>query len=495
MVKKFFFLLFFILSLNAACVKAASLDFEAQKIAQSHINIIELKPGEVVKVWVTFKNIGSRYWSTDGQNKVVLRTTSGQSSKFKTDNWYDDNMPLMINPATYVYPGDTTSLNFDLKAPEQLGLQWEKFNLYAGPYLIAGSEFEVPIKVISSETPVSPPAPTPQPPAPTPQPEKKYWQTISSEIKIKENKKMSEPIIRVGLLSIELSEKTKYLPLEISSRNNALYNIYDQNNKLLIRNTNGEKIKIDFDYDKLRYFINDAKSNRLLMTDSLLKFYSDNEEIIFKIENWKNGPFWGEDVNDNEYLRKIEIQYNPSTQRLWLINELPLEKYLEGVAEAGDSAHQEFQKAQAVAAKTYALFRINNPKYTNTPNGLPIFDLLSTQADQVYRGVKKAERAPNFKNAVAQTRGIVITYENTPILAYYFAQSDGKTRASNLARMTSGPVSYLIERIDPPGEGKTLLGHGVGLPQRSAISAASEGANYSQILKYYYFGAELSKFY
>jgi len=33
------------------------------------------------------------------------------------------------------------------------------------------------------------------------------------------------------------------------------------------------------------------------------------------------------------------------------------------------------------------------------------------------------------------------------------------------------------------------------LPQRSAISAASEGANYSQILKYYYFGAELSKFY
>jgi len=335
------------------------------------------------------------------------------------------------------------------------------------------------------------------PPLPSAKPsEKKYWQTIAPEIKIIENKKITEPEIKVGLLYVEEEEKTKYLPLSISTRDNKIYDIYDQNNNLLTRNTQGEKIYIDFDYGKQRYFINDALNRRLLMTDSSLKFSSSDTETIFRIDSWQNaGSFWGEKTIDNEFLGKIKIQYNPSTQRLWLINELPLEKYLEGVAEVKDSVHQEFLKAQAITARTYALFRINNPKYTATPTGEGIFDLRATQADQVYRGTKQVERAPNFKSTLEETRGVAMTYEDKPILAYYFAQSNGKTRSSQSAGMTTGPVSYLVEKIDPPGEGKTLLGHGVGLPQRSGITAAEEGANFSQILKYYYSGVELTKLY
>ena len=275
----------------------------------------------------------------------------------------------------------------------------------------------------------------------------------------------------------------------------------------MIKNTQGEKIYINFDYKNNRYFINDALNRRLLMTDSSLKFSPPvrrpsgskdplDPETIFRIDSWQNaGSFWGEKTVDNEYLGKIKIQYNPSTQRLWLINELPLEKYLTGVAEVGDSAHQEFLKAQAITARTYAFFRIDNPKYTATPTGEGIFDLRATQADQVYRGTKQAERAPNFKKAAEETQGVAITYEDKPILAYYFAQSDGKTRSSQSVGMTTGPVSYLVEKNDPPGEGKPLLGHGVGLPQRSGIAAANEGANFSQILKYYYSGVELTRLY
>ena len=465
-------------------VKAASGDFAAQRINQRHAQIIELKAGETINFWVTFKNKGTAYWPMDGQDKLILRTSSGLASKFKTNKWPFENTPL-IKLSKYVFSGEEVTLNFELKALDQMGLVWEKFNLFAGSNFIKGGEIEIPIKTITGKAPSLPSIA-----------EKQYWQTIASEIKIIENKKMTEPEIKVGLLYIEEEEKTKYLPLSISTRNNKTYDINDQNNNLLIKNTQGEKIYIDFDYKNNRYFISDALNRRLLMTDSPLKFSSSDLETIFKIDSWQNaGSFWSEETIDNEFLGKIKIQYNPSTQRLWMINELPLEQYLEGVAEAGDSAHSEFQKVQAITARTYALFRINNPKYTATPTGDGIFDLRSTQADQVYRGIKQAERAPNFISAVNQTKGIAATYEDKPILAYYFAQSDGKTRSSQVVGMTKGPVSYLVERIDPPGEGKTLLGHGVGLPQRSGIAAANEGANFSQILKYYYSGINLTRLY
>ena len=490
--KIFFFLALAILSVNAEKAIGAAPDFSAQKISQKPASIIELKPGEKTSFSVTFKNTGSRYWSADGRNKVFLRTISGLASKFKSENWYGEETVLMISPLRYIYPNEELILSFELKAPSLAGLQWEKFGLFAGEERITGAEIETPIKVIADGE--TAPAPMPQPePQPQPQPEKKYWQTIPEEIKIAESK-TQEPKIRVGLLYVEKQEKEKYLPLEILNTEGQLYDILDINNNLLVKNTQGEKVKINFDFDIKKYFVEDAQGRRLLMTDSYLKL-APAKDSIFRIESLKDSLFWGETVNDNEYLGGLEVRFNPTTERLWLINELPLEKYLEGVAEAGDRAPYEFQKAQAIIARTYALFRINNPKYTTTPTGEGIFDLRATQADQVYRGAKKALRGPNFKNAVLETKGVVAAYENKPILAYYFAQSDGKTRAAHLVGMTSGPVPYLIERPDPPGEGKTLLGHGVGLPQRSAITAASEGANFSQIIKYYYPGVGLTRFY
>jgi len=117
------------------------------------------------------------------------------------------------------------------------------------------------------------------------------------------------------------------------------------------------------------------------------------------------------------------------------------------------------------------------------------------QSDQVYRGIGGKERNPNFNKAREETRGIIATYGKDPILAYYFAQSDGRTRNSEEVNMTKDPVPYLKGKIDPPGEGKVMKGHGVGLPQYSGMTAANQGANFSQILKYYYTGIDLTKIY
>lgn len=480
-------------------IALAQTGYSAQRIDQSHAAIPELGPNETIEFWVKFKNTGDQFWSGMGPNAVKLRALSGTKNKFSHPSWYNSYTPNRVNPALAIYSGDEAIFRFTIAAPRQAGMYWEKFNLFAGTEKIPGGDIEIGIKSVDPEISVPEPEPTPAPtPEPIPEPEEElWWQTIDSSASIASNIRWQTsqgPDIRVGLLYVEGSEKSTYLPFKISTLNNTLYDIYDKNNRLLVKNTNGEIIEIDYDYDIDRYFINDSNGNRLLMTDSYLTLKGQN--LIFKINNWKNGPFWDNDNTfDNEFRGVIEIQYNPNTERVWLINQLPFEDYLKGVAEVSDASEYEFLKTQMVAARTYALFRYETPKYTNTPTGEPLFTVRSTQADQVYRGYQRELRATNTLRAVNNTSGVAATYNNNPILAYYFAQSDGKTRSSYEAGMTSSPVAYLQSKSDPPSIGKPLRGHGVGLPQIGGMTAAFQGANYAQILKYYYTGIELTKMY
>lgn len=489
----------------------AAVDYQAQKTEQSYAGIPELNPTQTFEFWVKFKNTGQEAWSGSGTEAVILRTVSGMKSKLTHSSWYADYIPNRVNPVSTIYPGAEALFRFTLLGPRQNGLYWEKFQLYAGSTPIPGGEIEIAVKITGATTEkpsVPEPAPTPTPaPAPTPTPapttpaptgETIWWQSILAETKIIDNPRWtnvpSGPEIKVGLLYVEKTEKKDNLPFKISALNSQLYNVFDKNDNLLVKNTAGEIIEIDYDYQLNRYFLNDSQGKRLLMSDSYFKI-SGNDPAIFKINSWKNGPFWGENVNDNEFRGKLEIQYNPSTGRLWLINQLPLEDYVKSVAEVGDLSHPEFLKAQIIAARTYALFRLLTPKYTNTPDNKPLFAVQATQADQVYRGYQRELRASNTVLAAEQTKGIIASYRNDPILAYYFAQSDGQTRASYLVNMTKDPVDYLIAKADPPCQGKELKGHGVGLSQIGGINAARQGANYSQILKYYYTGIDLTKVY
>lgn len=475
--------------------------YTAQRIEQSHPSIPELTTTQTLVFWVKFKNTGQQAWSGMGSRAVTLRSVSGVKSKLYHQSWYNEYTPNRVNPALTIFPQEQALFRFMLSAPQEAGMHWQKFNLFVGSEIIPGGDIEVGIRVVG----VAPVIPTPEPePLPTPTPpvevEELFWQSIPSEITIVNSTRWENlpqgPEIRVGLLYVEENEKNDYLPFEISTLNNHSYDIYDQNDILLVRNTQGELIEIDYDYDIGRYFINDNTGKRLLMTDSPVTLRSSDTPIL-KIHSWQNGPFWDNgSVFDNEFRQHIEIEYNPNTQRLWLINKLPMEQYLKGVAEVSDSTSFEFLKTQMVAARTYALFRYLTPKYTNTPTQEPLFTVRSTQADQVYRGYKREQRASNTVSAAETTKGIIATYQNNdPILAYYFAQSDGKTRSSYEAGMTLAPVGYLQPKIDPPNKGKDLRGHGVGLPQTGGMAAANQGANFSQILKYYYSGIDLTKVY
>lgn len=138
------------------------------------------------------------------------------------------------------------------------------------------------------------------------------------------------------------------------------------------------------------------------------------------------------------------------------INELPMEEYLYGVVprELGPVQYPEAeaQKAQAVAARTYAHANLGK----RWSEG---FDLGATVSDQVYGGVA-AEHSVSTA-AVNATAGIVATYGGALVNALFYATSGGRT--SHSEDVFSAAEPYLRSVWDaPPGQ---------ELPSTSALLA------------------------
>jgi len=107
---------------------------------------------------------------------------------------------------------------------------------------------------------------------------------------------------------------------------------------------------------------------------------------------------------------------------LVVLNVLPLEDYLLGVVPAEMPAGWDLEalKAQAVAARTYAVARMA-VKQDDT------FDVYNEQSDQVYRGI--AGEAERSSQAVRATTGQILLYQGDPIVAYYSSDAGGYTKA------------------------------------------------------------------
>ena len=97
---------------------------------------------------------------------------------------------------------------------------------------------------------------------------------------------------------------------------------------------------------------------------------------------------------------------------------LPLESYLLGVVpyEMSDSFPPEALKAQAVCARTYALSSLS-------PSAE--WDVVDNTNDQVFRGIN--DRNENTARAVRETEGVVLTYRDRLITAWYSASNGGQT--------------------------------------------------------------------
>ena len=103
-----------------------------------------------------------------------------------------------------------------------------------------------------------------------------------------------------------------------------------------------------------------------------------------------------------------------------VINRVDFEEYVKGVvpAEVNSTWHPEMLKAQAVAARTYAL-------YQQMLSATRDYDVAATVQDQVYRGKQGIDAG--ILRAVEETRGLVVTYEDAPIYAAFSSTAAGLT--------------------------------------------------------------------
>ncbi len=144
-------------------------------------------------------------------------------------------------------------------------------------------------------------------------------------------------------------------------------------------------------------------------------------------------------VGDGFYFGRVQIEGDRKS-RLRIVNRLPLEVYLLGIV--GSEMHAawplEALKAQAVAARTYAMHRRTMMRARNSP-----FDLSSTVLSQVYKGAE--DIAPSVVRAVKETRGELMGYHHDVVEALYHSTCGGQTVSAR--RGFGKAVPYLIPRI------------------------------------------------
>ncbi len=147
-------------------------------------------------------------------------------------------------------------------------------------------------------------------------------------------------------------------------------------------------------------------------------------------------------LGPRRFLGTVELL--PRRTGLDVVNELPFDAYLYGLAEVPRSWPAATLEAQVIAARTYAWHVMGLTAYRD-------YDICATTACQVFRGaeVLLASRGEWWRRAVDRTSGRVLLYEREPILARYFSTSGGRTYANEFVFPSSGPRPYLTGIEDP----------------------------------------------
>lgn len=140
-------------------------------------------------------------------------------------------------------------------------------------------------------------------------------------------------------------------------------------------------------------------------------------------------------VNNKKYRGRIQpTRVNGGS--IVPVNAVSVEDYLYGVipCEMSPSYAEEALKAQAVAARTYAIKKIDMEVHKNSG-----YELCDGTHCQSYKG-KEAEY-DNTNAAVNATKGMIMYYQNEPIESVFFASSGGYTE--NSEDIWTAPLPYL----------------------------------------------------
>jgi len=404
---------------------------------------------------VAFKNVGQIPWVKYGSEPVRLKATTSISQLFRDTTWTEDYPSLLQQDRAE--NGQLAFFNVRLRAPRTNGNYSARFDLYAGEQPIEGGTIEIPVEVTGGSVSAVVP------------------DSIVSEFSGAGSR---GPNIRVGLF---------YGLNPVTFAASGTYTLIEGSNDQPVRQLSGVTTVI-FDSATLNYTVRNG--GYTYTSDYHVTLRPDNPaSTILEITSYENRPTWDTSVNFNRFRGELSVHYMRSTGRLWVIEELPIEDYMRGLAETSNGSPQEYQKALVTAARTYALYVLS----IGGKHKSEYHDVNTGAGDQVYKGYSSELVRPNVAQAAEDTRGSVVTYNGELVVTPYFSRSDGRTRA--WSEVWGGSKPWLVSVPAPYDQGKTLWGHGVGMSASDAVGRAADGASWTDMLSYYYTGTVVKRIY
>jgi hypothetical protein len=426
--------------------------YSASIIAQSATKL-KVVAKKAVSFSVVVKNTGTATWKNVGLTAPDVSIASG-ASDFRHLSWQGQKVALLTQK---VKPGETAAVQFFFTAPNVNGLQTAKFQIVADDLSIPGTFVEIPVEVTggSAEAVVAPVIEAPTP----------VLQLID------------EPTIRVGVLIVDEETKDEVAITSYESD----FDLTDESGAVL--GTYKKGTVVEAAADGPTYLYNDGAHKT---SSKPLRFVPKTPNAVMTVTNFDRRVTRGTSFANNTFRNVLELRYNTKKDRVWLINELPMEFYLRGLAETSDSSPAEFQKTLLTAARTYAFYHWSR----STKHKAEGFHV-EAYTDQVYWGYDQEARTPHITAGVVATRGQIVTYNGDTAITSYFSRSDGRTR--DWGEVWGGDVPYAKSVPVPCDTGKSLWGHGVGMSASGALCMANDGQDWKTILKYFYTGVEINQ--
>ncbi|PJE75955.1 hypothetical protein COV04_02270 [Candidatus Uhrbacteria bacterium CG10_big_fil_rev_8_21_14_0_10_48_11] len=453
------------------------------KSAQS----LSLQAGAAATFTIGIKNTGDRNWRNVSPSLVALNfdPSSTANVSFKDSSWVS-SIVILNQSAPLTQPSELGFFSFIIKAPTMGGQYNPEFYLTLnGDTLIEGSRFHLPISVAMPAPVVTPSAPPTTTSSPTivciaadQNQDLEQDPGNPSESGLCQPSH-TEPIMRVGIDKLEG---------QLGVTANLPYIIRDNAGKEFVKVAAGMTTFLSYNAATGAYT---AVSPGPLITSPLpLQVVAATDPSIITLTTFSNPVAYHPGWNDNTYRGAIEIRWSEADQKVWIINELPMEDYLRGLAESSNAAEPEYQKALITAARSYALYHHD----ASTKHLARHFDVVATVSDQYYRGYESEKRLPAVSTAVDATRGQVVTYNGSVVVTPYSASTDGTTRSWEDV-WGGTPKPWLVRKPVPEDVGRQRFGHGVGMSQLAANDMAKKGKNYLDILTFFYVNTNIAQWY
>jgi len=205
-----------------------------------------------------------------------------------------------------------------------------------------------------------------------------------------------------------------------ASREPIIRVLISKNNNLRIRSDRSIPLTIEgkfFSRKRIKGLtLKNEKNKKILYFDrNKQKKYDLKSNQKFQVSSSDGRGIW---VGQKRFAGKLNLFVLDS--EILVVNVLGIEKYLNSVvgSEMPTKWPIEALKAQAMASRTYALKQKGNN----------LFDIDSTQKNQVYNGLES--RTNKTRRAVKNTRSLVLTYKNKLINALFHSSSGGMTENS-----------------------------------------------------------------